>query len=162
MELLQYLFDIKLLISFTDETIPKDTTSQKTLSRSWENVSLSPRNSKTRLKKNDSSNTVKSEDSSKEESKPDDYSAEVVAKSLLKKFAGRKLPAASDLKWIVSEDQVPQTILPLPNAWPVSPDDALDNGWNISEDDMNAKNNLRKWSMPVGFYLCLFPFFICF
>ena len=107
----------------------------------------------------DSANNLRPEDSIQEEAevksepepKPDDYSAEVVAKSLLKKFAGRKLPAASDLKWIVSEDQVPQTILPLPNAWPVSPDDALLNGSNFNEDDVNNIKNLRKASMPVNF-----------
>ena len=85
------------------------------------------------------------------EQKPDDYSAEVVAKSLLKKFAGRKLPAASDLKWIVSEDQVPQAILPLPNAWPVSPDDALLNGLNVNEDDVDNAKNIRKASAPVRY-----------
>lgn len=105
--------------------------------------------------KYEAANHAKPEDPKGEESepkpeqKPDDYSAEVVAKSLLKKFAGRKLPAASDLKWIVSEDQVPQAILPLPNAWPVSPDDALFNGANFNDDDVDSVKNLRKPSAPV-------------
>ena len=103
----------------------------------------------------EATNQARLEDSRKEESepkpeqKPDDYSAEVVAKSLLKRFAGRKLPAASDLKWIVSEDQVPQAILPLPNAWPVSPDDALFNGANFNDDDVDNAKNLRKAPAPV-------------
>lgn len=123
---------------------------QKTLSRSWENVSLSPQQSKSSRKCSPEA-TIKEEPESKPEPepKPDDYSAEVVAKSLLKKFAGRKLPAASDLKWIVSEDQVPQAILPLPNAWPVSPDDALMNASNFNNDDFNNEKNLRKGAMPV-------------
>ncbi len=92
--------------------------------------------------------TVAAENSiSKEEIEPDDYSAEFVAKSLLKKFDNRKLPAASDLKWMVTEEQVPQTLLPLPNAWPVSPDDALyyNNRIQVNEDDGSHSCN----SMPV-------------
>ena len=114
-------------------------------------MSLSPQRSRTSVKSEATTNgkpegLKKDEPESKPEPepKPDDYSAEVVAKSLLKKFAGRKLPAASDLKWIVSEDQVPQEILPLPTAWPVSPDDALFNGSNINEDEVDNKRNLRK------------------
>ena len=135
-----------------DETAqPTDPTFQKALSRSWENVSFSPQRSRTGVKADATTNGKpdgfrKDESESKPESepRPDDYSAEVVAKSLLKKFAGRKLPAASDLIWIVSEDQVPQEILPLPTAWPVSPDDALFNGSNVNEDEVDNKRNFRK------------------
>eukprot|EP00795_Rhopilema_esculentum_P016901 gene16901-8385_t len=137
--------------SATDETIPKDATSQKTLSRSWDNVSLSPNQSKTNVNTESTNNPKPAAHTIEEtapEPKPDDYSAEVVAKLLLKKFVGRKLPAASELKWIVSEVQVPQNILPLPNAWPVSPDDAQPNGWGMSGEDANNIKNFRKASMP--------------
>ncbi|WAQ98287.1 RUBIC-like protein [Mya arenaria] len=51
-------------------------------------------------------------------------SAESVAISLLKKFSEHQLPKASDLQWLVSESDAPQRLLPLPNSYPVSPDDA--------------------------------------
>ncbi|KAG1701406.1 Run domain Beclin-1-interacting and cysteine-rich domain-containing protein [Nymphon striatum] len=50
-------------------------------------------------------------------------SAESIALSLLKKFSSKQLPKASDLEWLVSEQDVPQRLLPLPNSLPVSPDD---------------------------------------
>lgn len=51
-------------------------------------------------------------------------SAENVALSLLKQFKEKQLPRASDLEWLVSEEDAPQELLPLPKSWPVSPDDA--------------------------------------
>ncbi|KAH3835107.1 hypothetical protein DPMN_108450, partial [Dreissena polymorpha] len=51
-------------------------------------------------------------------------SAESVAISLLKKFSHHELPKASDLHWLVTEQEAPQRLLPLPNSYPVSPDDA--------------------------------------
>ncbi|XP_078381012.1 run domain Beclin-1-interacting and cysteine-rich domain-containing protein-like [Oculina patagonica] len=50
-------------------------------------------------------------------------SAETVAKSLLQKFANRKHPAASELQWLVSFQDAPQCLLPLPQAVAVAPDD---------------------------------------
>lgn len=50
-------------------------------------------------------------------------SAEVVALCLLKKFTEKQLPKASDLEWLVSEQDAPQRLLPLPDSWPISPDD---------------------------------------
>ena len=50
-------------------------------------------------------------------------SAETVAKSLLQKFANRKHPAASELQWLVSFQDAPQCLLPLPHAVAVAPDD---------------------------------------
>ncbi|XP_032218537.1 run domain Beclin-1-interacting and cysteine-rich domain-containing protein isoform X2 [Nematostella vectensis] len=52
-------------------------------------------------------------------------SAEAVAKSLLQKFANKKHPAASELQWLVSENDVPQSLLPLPQTYAVAPDDVL-------------------------------------
>ena len=52
-------------------------------------------------------------------------SAETVAKSLLEKFSNRKHPAASELQWLVSFQDAPQSLLPLPEAVAVAPDDVL-------------------------------------
>ncbi|XP_028402060.1 run domain Beclin-1-interacting and cysteine-rich domain-containing protein-like isoform X2 [Dendronephthya gigantea] len=52
-------------------------------------------------------------------------SAEQVALCLLEKVASRKNLTSEDLKWMVSEHDVPQSLLPLPTAVPVSPDDEL-------------------------------------
>ncbi|XP_011505731.1 PREDICTED: run domain Beclin-1 interacting and cysteine-rich containing protein [Ceratosolen solmsi marchali] len=51
-------------------------------------------------------------------------SAEGVALSLISRFSEKHLPRASELKWLVSEQDAPQRLLPLPKSWPVSPDDA--------------------------------------
>ncbi|CAL7940368.1 unnamed protein product [Xylocopa violacea] len=51
-------------------------------------------------------------------------SAEGVALSLLSRFSEKQLPRASELQWLVSEKDAPQTLLPLPKSWPISPDDA--------------------------------------
>ncbi len=132
-----------------DNRTPRDSLSQKTLSRSWENLSLSPHQNKV-----SKSPAMVASSPAEELLEPDDFSAEFVAKSLLKKFDDRKLPAASDLKWMVTEEQVPQMLLPLPNAWPVSPDDALyHNRLAMKEEDKNAANS-HKNSMHVC--LCVF------
>lgn len=31
---------------------------------------------------------------------------------------------ASDLEWLISEEEVPQALLPLPKSWPVNPDES--------------------------------------
>lgn len=67
-------------------------------------------------------------------------SAEAVAKSLLKKFANKKHPAASELQWLVSEDDVPQSLLPLPQGFSVAPDDVRE------QDDAPAIQ--RRTSAP--------------
>ena len=67
-------------------------------------------------------------------------SAEQVALCLLERVASRKNLTSADLKWMVSEQQVPQDLLPLPTAVPVSPDDELyDAGEHFG----------RKTSLPV-------------
>lgn len=56
----------------------------------------------------------------------DIFSAEGVALSLISKFNEKQLPKASDLEWLVSEEEVPkaaQALLPLPKSWPVNPDE---------------------------------------
>ncbi|CAN7996306.1 unnamed protein product, partial [Ixodes hexagonus] len=61
-------------------------------------------------------------DSSMEEPRQVCSSAEAVALSLLKRFSDKQLPKASELQWLVSEQETRQSLLPLPDAWPISPD----------------------------------------
>ncbi|XP_075214708.1 run domain Beclin-1-interacting and cysteine-rich domain-containing protein rubicon [Lycorma delicatula] len=71
-------------------------------------------------------------------------SAEGVALSLLRQFSDKHLPRASDLQWLVSEQDAPQQLLPLPKSWPVSPDEAED-------QDMRQATSLRgttDWAPP--------------
>lgn len=71
-------------------------------------------------------------------------SAEGVALSLLRQFSDKHLPRASDLQWLVSEQDAPQQLLPLPKSWPVSPDEAED-------QDMRQATTLRgttDWAPP--------------
>ncbi|XP_063236877.1 run domain Beclin-1-interacting and cysteine-rich domain-containing protein isoform X2 [Bacillus rossius redtenbacheri] len=53
-------------------------------------------------------------------------SAEGVALCLIRQFSDKQLPRASDLQWLVSEQEAPQQLLPMPTSWPVSPDEAED------------------------------------
>jgi hypothetical protein len=62
--------------------------------------------------------------------------------SLLEKVASRKNLTSEDLKWMVSEHDVPQGLLPLPTAVPVSPDDVL--------YDTNEHFDTRRPSLPVS------------
>ncbi|CAB1314323.1 unnamed protein product, partial [Coregonus sp. 'balchen'] len=50
-------------------------------------------------------------------------SAESVAMGLLRQFEGMQLPAASELDWLVPEQDAPQKLLPIPDSLPISPDD---------------------------------------
>lgn len=71
-------------------------------------------------------------------------SAEGVALSLLRQFSEKQLPRASDLQWLVSEQDAPQQLLPLPTSWPISPDEAED-------ADMRQATPLRgttDWAPP--------------
>ncbi|CAH1987757.1 unnamed protein product [Acanthoscelides obtectus] len=61
------------------------------------------------------------------DSMPVDVSAEGVAISLIRKFSDKQLPKASDVEWLVSEEDAPQALLPLPKSWPVSPDSGEEN-----------------------------------
>ena len=70
-------------------------------------------------------------------------SAEAVAKSLLLKFANKKHPAASELHWLVSYQDAPQSLLPLPETVAVAPDDALSNGAEVPSPPK------RRVSLPV-------------
>ncbi|XP_067640504.1 run domain Beclin-1-interacting and cysteine-rich domain-containing protein isoform X2 [Eurosta solidaginis] len=50
-----------------------------------------------------------------DESILDSLSAEVVGLSLISKFDDKHLPKVSDLKWLVSEEDTPQQLLPIPD-----------------------------------------------
>lgn len=70
----------------------------------------------------------------------DILSAESVALSLISKFSEKQLPKASDLEWLVSEEDAPQALLPLPKSWPVSPDD--------SEEPSTPLRGTHEWAPP--------------
>ena len=53
----------------------------------------------------------------------DTLSAESVALSLISKFSDKQLPRACDLIWLVSEQDAPQQMLPMPGSWTVNPDE---------------------------------------
>lgn len=70
-------------------------------------------------------------------------SAESVALALLRRFSDKHLPRASDIQWLVSEQDAPQQLLPLPKSWPVSPD--------AEDEDMQQATPLRgtrDWAPP--------------
>lgn len=70
-------------------------------------------------------------------------SAETVAKSLLQKFANSRHPAASELQWLVSFQDAPQCLLPLPETVAVAPDE-------VPQADSVKKNAVtRQNSLPV-------------
>lgn len=81
------------------------------------------------IEANESVNNVKS------------YSAEGVALSLLSKFNEKQLPSACDLLWLVSEQDAPQQILPMPT-----------DGQIINPDEQSAMNTIirgtREWAPP--------------
>uniref|UniRef100_A0A182PC13 DUF4206 domain-containing protein n=1 Tax=Anopheles epiroticus TaxID=199890 RepID=A0A182PC13_9DIPT len=52
------------------------------------------------------------------------YSAEEIAISLLGKFHDRQLPSACDFLWLVSEQDAPQKLLPVPSGSVIDPDDS--------------------------------------
>lgn len=70
----------------------------------------------------------------------DILSAEGVALSLLSKFNEKHLPKASDLEWLVSEEDAPQALLPLPKSWPVDPDGP--------EGPSTPLRGTRDWAPP--------------
>ncbi|XP_043926642.1 run domain Beclin-1-interacting and cysteine-rich domain-containing protein isoform X3 [Protopterus annectens] len=72
-------------------------------------------------------------------------SAEAVAMGLLKQFEGMQLPAASELDWLVPEQDAPQKLLPIPDSLPVSPDDG--EHADIYKLRIRVRGNL-EWAPP--------------
>ncbi|CAL1533990.1 unnamed protein product, partial [Lymnaea stagnalis] len=84
--------------------------------------------------------------SSASDESPNSGSAEAIAICLLKKFSEKHLPKASELKWLVSERDAPQRLLPLPSSIPISPDD-------VENAEMATPNRTRlrgdmEWAPP--------------
>ncbi|NXT67205.1 RUBIC protein, partial [Chaetops frenatus] len=72
-------------------------------------------------------------------------SAEAVAMGLLKQFEGMQLPAASELEWLVPEQDAPQKLLPIPDSLPISPDDG--EHADIYKLRIRVRGNL-EWAPP--------------
>jgi run domain Beclin-1 interacting cysteine-rich containing protein len=66
-------------------------------------------------------------------------SPESIAISLMSKFRHQKLPSANNLLWMVSESQAPQSLLPLPDSFPINPDENL---------NFNAIRGHQFWAPP--------------
>ncbi|XP_059171360.1 run domain Beclin-1-interacting and cysteine-rich domain-containing protein-like [Physella acuta] len=73
-------------------------------------------------------------------------SAESIAISLLKKFSEKHLPKASELKWLVSERDAPQSLLPLPSSIPISPDDV--NSTVLATPNRTRLRGNMEWAPP--------------
>ncbi|KAF5302143.1 hypothetical protein FQA39_LY10478 [Lamprigera yunnana] len=71
----------------------------------------------------------------------DVLSAEGVALSLISRFNEKQLPRASDLEWLVSEEDAPQALLPLPKSWPISPDEC-------DENSTTPLRGTKEWAPP--------------
>ncbi|XP_050438245.1 run domain Beclin-1-interacting and cysteine-rich domain-containing protein isoform X2 [Adelges cooleyi] len=49
------------------------------------------------------------------------FTAESVARSLIRQFNHKNTPTDCNIQWLISENEVAQKILPLPSSWPVNP-----------------------------------------
>lgn len=45
------------------------------------------------------------------------------------------------MKWLVSEEDAPQALLPMPKSWPIDPD-------NIEEAPVTPLRGTREWAPP--------------
>ncbi|KAK3608749.1 hypothetical protein CHS0354_027072 [Potamilus streckersoni] len=91
--------------------------------------------------------SLEQNNSSFQKSSSNYLSAESVAISLLKKFSEKQLPKASDLHWLVSEQDAPQCLLPLPNLYPISPDDG-ENYDLLKSSLMTRLRGNMEWAPP--------------
>lgn len=64
---------------------------------------------------------------------------------LLRQFEGMQLPAASELDWLVPEQDAPQKLLPIPDSLPISPDDG--EHADIYKLRIRVRGNL-EWAPP--------------
>lgn len=71
----------------------------------------------------------------------DVLSAEGVALSLISRFNEKHLPRASELEWLISEEEVPQALLPLPKSWPINPDEG-------EEIPVTPLRGTTEWAPP--------------
>lgn len=68
-------------------------------------------------------------------------SPESIAMSLMSRFKNEKFPSANSLLWLVSESQAPQSLLPLPDSFPINPDENF---------NFNAIRGQQYWAPPRG------------
>ena len=111
------------------------------MSHDWED--LSPTDEQLQELNNDLHATTSKFVSSTEIKPSLQLSAEAVAKSLLQKFGNTSHPAACELQWLVSFQDAPQSLLPLPQTVAVAPDDVP------QVDAMRRHAVSRQNSLPV-------------
>uniref|UniRef100_A0A182NC33 DUF4206 domain-containing protein n=1 Tax=Anopheles dirus TaxID=7168 RepID=A0A182NC33_9DIPT len=73
------------------------------------------------------------------------YSAEEIAISLLGKFHDKQLPSACDFLWLVSEQDAPQKLLPVPTGTVVDPDGPTH---GHSHDTGTLIRGTQEWAPP--------------
>ncbi|XP_070213069.1 run domain Beclin-1-interacting and cysteine-rich domain-containing protein-like isoform X3 [Littorina saxatilis] len=94
-----------------------------------------------------SNQSVESRGVDRQSSEKSNFSAEAIAMSLLSQFSEKRLPKASELEWLVSEKDAPQALLPLPNSFPISPDDGENADLMIAANKTKLRGNL-EWAPP--------------
>ncbi|KAL7042074.1 hypothetical protein ACKWTF_001017 [Chironomus riparius] len=55
----------------------------------------------------------------------DSHCAESIALSLMSKFKNVKIPTVNNFSWLVNESQAPQQLLPVPDSYPINPDECF-------------------------------------
>uniref|UniRef100_A0A182YR77 DUF4206 domain-containing protein n=1 Tax=Anopheles stephensi TaxID=30069 RepID=A0A182YR77_ANOST len=71
------------------------------------------------------------------------YSAEEIAISLLGKFHDKQLPSACDFLWLVSEQDAPQKLLPVPSGGVIDPDET-----SCPPDTGTLIRGTQDWAPP--------------
>ncbi|XP_049300951.1 run domain Beclin-1-interacting and cysteine-rich domain-containing protein-like [Anopheles funestus] len=71
------------------------------------------------------------------------YSAEEIAISLLGKFHDKQLPSACDFLWLVSEQDAPQKLLPVPSGGVIDPDET-----SYPHDTGTLIRGTQEWAPP--------------
>ncbi|XP_052900642.1 run domain Beclin-1-interacting and cysteine-rich domain-containing protein-like [Anopheles moucheti] len=72
------------------------------------------------------------------------YSAEEIAISLLGKFHDKQLPSACDFLWLVSEQDAPQKLLPVPSGGVIDPDESSQH----PHDTGTLIRGTQEWAPP--------------
>ncbi|XP_053659949.1 run domain Beclin-1-interacting and cysteine-rich domain-containing protein [Anopheles marshallii] len=72
------------------------------------------------------------------------YSAEEIAISLLGKFQDKQLPSACDFLWLVSEQDAPQKLLPVPSGGVIDPDESS----HHPHDTGTLIRGTQEWAPP--------------
>nr|CAB3262665.1 uncharacterized protein LOC100181521 [Phallusia mammillata] len=72
--------------------------------------------------------------------------AESIAIGLLKTFSGQRRVTASEVKWLISEEDVPQKLLPMPSSTSIDPDVATSNDASL-DSSVRIRGN-QDWAPP--------------